>query len=175
MIRATAGCLRLRREDHWARGVRLLVSYAGGCLCNVAHHTRHTTPPLRPPHTLTKQRLQFISRFPFNTENHLISKCTTQRALTLPAGPTHPRAAAGPPLQEQAAGRSTPETPAACDAVANMCNDAIACVNDALCCAPRDVLRRRVAHAAVNSNAPMLRRVSAAAGILFFYNFTACD
>jgi hypothetical protein len=119
--------------------------------------------------------LQFISRFPFNTENHLISKCTMQRALTLPAGPTHPRAAAAPPLQEQAAGRSTPETPAACDAAANMRNDAIACVNEALCCGPRDDLRRRVAHAAVNSNAPMLRRVSAAAGILFCYNFTACD
>jgi hypothetical protein len=202
MIRATAGCLRFRREDHWARGVRLLVSYAGGCLCNVAHltqhlaphtlhltphtshltpHTSHTTPrtshttphtplpsghgysasstdapntansnpknyhatfltskdmdrppapasaprckpppaaPLPPPHTLTKQRLQFISRFPFNTENHLFSKCTMQRALTLPAGPTHPRVAAAPPLQEQAAGRSTLETPAACDAAA---------------------------------------------------------
>jgi hypothetical protein len=75
-----------------------------------------------------------------------------QRALTLPAGPTHPRAAAGPPLQEQAAGRSTPETPAACDAAANMRNDAIACVNDALYCALRDVLRRCVAHAAMRAS-----------------------
>jgi hypothetical protein len=102
-----------------------------------------------------------------------------QRALTPPAGPTHPRAAAGPLLQEQAAGRSTLETPAACDAAASVCNDATACVNDALCrdplYKPRDVLRRRVAHAAINTNAPMLRHVNAAAGILFTISLRAIE
>jgi hypothetical protein len=55
----------------------------------------------------------------------------------------------------------------------NMRNDATACVNDALCCGPRDALRRRIAHAAINANAPMLRRVKAAAGILFTISLRA--